>query len=186
MYSAHAKHRATTAIAGLLIAGSGLLATATASFADAQPGTGASTGTASVPAAGTNAVGTVAVPAAGTNAAGTVAAPAAGTNAAPTTVTPAQAAAGTHATGATMTPTLAGAEPHGQVTSHLPLSIREHATSNFRPLGSLPSGAVVSIRCKVVGQNVDGNRLWYRLGNGRLGYVSARYVDNLSPVAYCA
>lgn len=196
MYSAHAKHRVTTAIAGLVIAGSGLLATATVSVADAQPGTGTSTGTVAVPAAGTNAAGSVAVPGGGTNAAGSVAVPAAGTAVAPSHVVPGTNAAGsaavpshvvpgTIATGATMTPALIAAEPRGRVTSRLTLSVRELSTSNSRLLGSLSSGSVASLRCKVVGQNVEGNKLWYRLAS-RPGYVSARYVDNLSPVAYCA
>lgn len=183
MYSAHAKHRVTTAIAGLVIAGSGLLATATVSVADAQPGTGTSTGTVAVPAAGTNAAGSVAVPAAGTAVAPSHVVP--GTNAAGSAAVPSHVVPGTIATGATMTPALIAAEPRGRVTSRLTLSVRELSTSNSRLLGSLSSGSVASLRCKVVGQNVEGNKLWYRLAS-RSGYVSARYVDNLSPVAYCA
>lgn len=38
---------------------------------------------------------------------------------------------------------------------------------------------------KVVGQNVDGNNLWCLLGNGRPGYVAARYVQNLGAVPSC-
>jgi hypothetical protein len=53
MYSAHAKHRVTTALAGLLIAGSGLLAATSASAADPQPGTRPATTAAPAPAKGT-------------------------------------------------------------------------------------------------------------------------------------
>ncbi|MFE3828436.1 SH3 domain-containing protein [Streptomyces sp. NPDC059092] len=77
------------------------------------------------------------------------------------------------------------AEPKGRVVSRLPLSIRERPTSNSGYLGSVQPGAVIALSCKVVGQNVDGNDLWYHLGNGRPGYVAARYVENLSPVPYC-
>ena len=142
MYSAHAKPRVTAAIAGLLIAGSGLLVTITASAADAQPGAAPGYGTSSAPAAG-------------------------GTTA--PTNPPGQAA-----------------EPTGRVVSQLPLSIREQPTTASAFLGSRTSGAVIHLHCKVVGQNVDGNTLWYELGDGRPGYVAARYVQNLSPVPYCS
>jgi hypothetical protein len=148
MYSAHAKHRVTTAIAGLLIAGSGLLAAATSSAADSQPAAGTGSGTST------------------TSASAPAAAP--GTTASPAKL-PAQAAA----------------EPRGRVISRLPLSIRERATSDSRYLGAFPSGAVISLHCKVVGQKVEGNNLWYQLGNGHPGYVAARYVQNLSAVPYC-
>ncbi|WP_329454689.1 SH3 domain-containing protein [Streptomyces sp. NBC_01497] len=76
-------------------------------------------------------------------------------------------------------------EPRGRVVSRLTLSIRERATTNSRYLGGLAPGSIVYLSCKVHGQNVDGNDLWYKLGNGRPGYVAARYVQNLSPVSYC-
>ncbi|MFE4060872.1 SH3 domain-containing protein [Streptomyces sp. NPDC059096] len=77
------------------------------------------------------------------------------------------------------------AEPKGRVVSRLTLSIRERPTTNSGYLGGLRPGTVVALSCKVVGQNVDGNDLWYLLGGGRPGYVAARYVENLSPVPYC-
>ncbi|MEW2544562.1 SH3 domain-containing protein [Streptomyces sp. NPDC047002] len=82
-------------------------------------------------------------------------------------------------------PQAPAAQPRGKVVARLPLSVRERPTTNSRYLGSLQPGAVVSLRCKVRSQNVDGNNLWYRLGGGRSGYVAARYVQNLSPVPYC-
>jgi hypothetical protein len=139
MYSAHARYRVTTGIAGLLIAGSGLLA-ATSAYAAAQP--------------------RPAVPA----------------DSAASAAAPASAGQQTQAT----------AEPRGRVVSRLPLTIREKATSASRSLGTFQPGTVIWLHCKVVGQNVDGNKLWYRLGNGRPGYVAARYVQNLSAVPYCA
>ncbi|AXG82147.1 SH3 domain-containing protein [Streptomyces paludis] len=75
--------------------------------------------------------------------------------------------------------------PKGKVVSRLPLHIREHATSDSRSLGTLQPGAIVPLRCKVHGQNVDGNDLWYRLGDGWSGYVAARYVQNQAPVSFC-
>lgn len=76
-------------------------------------------------------------------------------------------------------------EPKGRVVSRTSLLIRQKPTTQSKQLGSFPSGAVIALHCKKVGQNVDGNKLWYLLGNGKPGWVSARYVQNLSPVAYC-
>lgn len=89
-------------------------------------------------------------------------------------------------TGDAMSPQAAAkAEPKGKVVSRLPLSIRQKPTTASGYLGGVPSGAVIALSCKVNGQNVDGNKLWYLLGNGRPGYVAARYVKNLSPVPWC-
>ncbi|WP_329395126.1 hypothetical protein [Streptomyces melanogenes] len=41
------------------------------------------------------------------------------------------------------------------------------------------------LQCKKNSQNVDGNRIWYKLGAGKPGWVAARYVQNLAPVPYC-
>lgn len=75
--------------------------------------------------------------------------------------------------------------PKGKVVSRLPLSIRERPTSASRFLGSYQPGTVITLSCKVHGQNVEGNDLWYLLGGSKPGWVAARYVQNLSPVAYC-
>ncbi|WP_051951791.1 SH3 domain-containing protein [Actinacidiphila yeochonensis] len=71
------------------------------------------------------------------------------------------------------------------MVSRLPLTVREYASSDSRALGTLQPGAVVALTCKVVGEKVDGNDRWYRLGAGKKGYVAARYVDNLSAVPWC-
>ncbi|MFJ1747545.1 SH3 domain-containing protein [Streptomyces sp. NPDC088116] len=75
--------------------------------------------------------------------------------------------------------------PKGKVVSRIALHIRERPTSDSPSPGLLPPGTIVALRCKVVGQDVGGNDLWYRLGGGRTGYVAARFVENLSPVSYC-
>ncbi|MCQ4040781.1 SH3 domain-containing protein [Streptantibioticus rubrisoli] len=77
------------------------------------------------------------------------------------------------------------AEPTGKVVSRVNLSIREQPTTNSKFLGSLRPATVIALHCKKVGQNVDGNNLWYLLGGGKPGYVSARYVKNLAAVPYC-
>ncbi|MFJ9030641.1 hypothetical protein ACIRQP_19365 [Streptomyces sp. NPDC102274] len=76
-------------------------------------------------------------------------------------------------------------EPRGKVVSRITLSIREEPTSRSAYLGGLRPGTVIPLFCKVRGENVDGNNLWYLLGDARPGYVAARYVENQSPVPYC-
>ncbi|MFE4537098.1 SH3 domain-containing protein [Streptomyces scopuliridis] len=76
-------------------------------------------------------------------------------------------------------------EPKGKVVSRITLSIREEPTSRSAYLGGLRPGTVIPLFCKVRGENVDGNDLWYLLGDARPGYVAARYVENQSPVPYC-
>ncbi|WP_269856893.1 SH3 domain-containing protein [Streptomyces sp. RPT161] len=77
------------------------------------------------------------------------------------------------------------AEPTGKVVSRINLSIREQPTTSSKSLGSVRPGTVIALHCKKDGQNVDGNHLWYMLGDGKRGYVSARYVKNLAVVPYC-
>jgi hypothetical protein len=75
--------------------------------------------------------------------------------------------------------------PRGKVVSRVTLNIRAEPTTRSGYLGGIEPGTVISLYCKVKGQDVDGNGLWYLLGGGRPGYVAARYVKNLSPVPYC-
>ncbi|MGA5130004.1 SH3 domain-containing protein [Streptomyces olivoreticuli] len=81
-------------------------------------------------------------------------------------------------------PAATPAAPKGKVVSRLPLSIREQPKSASTFLGALKPGSVVELSCKKHGQKVDGNDLWYLLAV-KPGYVSARYVENLSPVPLC-
>jgi len=73
---------------------------------------------------------------------------------------------------------------NGKVVSRIGQNVREKPTTYSKILGSYKSGATVKIACKVNGQVVDGNKIWYRLAN-RTGWMSARYVKNAAPVAYC-
>lgn len=54
---------------------------------------------------------------------------------------------------------------------------RTGPTSVSPSVGTLSRGTTVNINCKLQGQNVRGNDLWYHLDNGR--WVSAYYVDNI-------
>ncbi|MCZ4125164.1 SH3 domain-containing protein [Streptomyces sp. H39-S7] len=77
------------------------------------------------------------------------------------------------------------AEPRGKVVASGGLWVRQDPNTTSKRLNLLAQGAVVALQCKKAGQNVDGNKLWYRLGAGKPGWVAARYVQNLSAVPYC-
>ncbi|MER5185490.1 SH3 domain-containing protein [Streptomyces sp. NPDC002896] len=70
------------------------------------------------------------------------------------------------------------------VTRYLPLNVRSGPGTGHRVIGSVRSGSTVRIQCKKNGSNVRGNHRWYKLAV-RKGYVSARYVRNLSAVPWC-
>ncbi|MGW7519878.1 SH3 domain-containing protein [Streptomyces sp. NPDC054796] len=99
-------------------------------------------------------------------------------------VAPASASAARGSTSAKEAGTVS-ALPRGKVVSRITLNIREQPTTHAAYLGGLAPGTVVALYCKVRGQNVDGNNLWYVLGGPKPGYVAARYVKNLSHVDYC-
>ena len=71
----------------------------------------------------------------------------------------------------------------GRVTAAM-LIPREAPTTRANSHGGLSRGTTVKITCKLKGQKVRGNRLWYNLPQGL--WVSARYVSNVGPApAYC-
>ncbi|WP_329121959.1 hypothetical protein [Streptomyces sp. NBC_01465] len=77
-----------------------------------------------------------------------------------------------------------GTRAQGRVTSRTELHVRKSATTASASVKELRPGSVISLYCKKNGQSVGGNPIWYMLGDGS-GWVSARYVDNLSIVPYC-
>ena len=71
----------------------------------------------------------------------------------------------------------------GRVTTAT-LVQREAPTSRANAHGALSKGARVTVICKLHGQRVHGNDLWYNLPLGL--WVSARYVANVgAPPPYC-
>ncbi|MFD9601513.1 SH3 domain-containing protein [Streptomyces sp. NPDC056708] len=70
------------------------------------------------------------------------------------------------------------------VTRHMPLMIRSGPGTGYRVIGSLRPASTVHIPCKKYGRNVRGNHRWYKLSHSK-GYVSARYVRNVSAVPWC-
>ncbi|MFD2078202.1 SH3 domain-containing protein [Actinopolymorpha cephalotaxi] len=64
------------------------------------------------------------------------------------------------------------------------LNVRRGPTTAAVIVGGLQENQVVTLLCKQVGQNVDGNSLWYKLGFRQ--WVTARYVANVGPAPrYC-
>jgi uncharacterized protein YraI len=66
----------------------------------------------------------------------------------------------------------------GKVIARTGLNVRSGPSTHYRVVGSLHNGQVVGIKCKVNGQNIDGNPRWYKLYY-RTGWVAARYVENI-------
>ncbi|MET9359581.1 SH3 domain-containing protein [Streptomyces sp. NPDC006632] len=79
----------------------------------------------------------------------------------------------------------AAAEPKGKIVANGGLWVHQEANTTSKRLTLLPNGTVTALQCKKTGQNVDGNKLWYRLGAGKSGWIAARYVQNLAAVPYC-
>lgn len=80
------------------------------------------------------------------------------------------------------------ARPYGTVISPSGIFERQLPTTASPVLGSLPYRAQVGLRCKVKGQNIDGNNLWYQLRErvqGKDAWVAARYVENTGVVDFC-
>ena len=64
------------------------------------------------------------------------------------------------------------------------LGIRSGPGTGYAEKGKAPTGAVVALQCKVNGQKVDGNAIWYKLADGT-GWIAARYAQNLNKVPFC-
>ncbi|WP_159047838.1 SH3 domain-containing protein [Streptomyces sp. WM6378] len=77
------------------------------------------------------------------------------------------------------------AQPMSKVVANGGVWIHQEANTTSKRLGLLPMGMATAPKCKKIGQSVGGNRIWYKLGAGKEGWVSARYVQNLSRVPYC-
>ncbi|MGW2815839.1 SH3 domain-containing protein [Streptomyces sp. NPDC001415] len=77
------------------------------------------------------------------------------------------------------------AQPKGKVVANGGLWVHQETNTASKRLTLLPQGTITALECKKTGQNVDGNKLWYKLGADKPGWVSARYVQNLNAVPYC-
>ncbi|MFJ3636823.1 SH3 domain-containing protein [Streptomyces sp. NPDC090112] len=64
------------------------------------------------------------------------------------------------------------------------LGIRSGPGTRYAKTGKAASGSVVALQCKVNGEKVDGNAIWYKLADGS-GWIAARYAQNLNKVPFC-
>ncbi|MFF4370470.1 SH3 domain-containing protein [Streptomyces sp. NPDC001594] len=75
--------------------------------------------------------------------------------------------------------------PKARVVSGEGLGIRSGPGTGYGRTGKLAANTVVALQCKVNGEQVDDNAIWYKLADGR-GWIAARYALNLNKVPYCS
>ncbi|MER6672413.1 SH3 domain-containing protein [Streptomyces sp. NPDC000983] len=59
------------------------------------------------------------------------------------------------------------------------LLLRSAPNRGSQVIRTVRRGQIVQIYCKTVGQNIQGNPLWYLLPDGTWAWGSARYIDNI-------
>lgn len=72
----------------------------------------------------------------------------------------------------------------GKVITKNAQSVHAGPTTKAKRVGSRHGGGRVSLKCKLRGETVDGNDIWYLLAD-REGWMAARYVKNHHPVPWC-
>ncbi|HZG06743.1 MAG TPA: SH3 domain-containing protein [Streptomyces sp.] len=75
----------------------------------------------------------------------------------------------------------------GRVLARNGLNVRAYPNTRSRVIRTLPYRSIIHIECKVRGQRVGGNPLWYKLDRHHHrhdGWVSARYVANIGPAPH--
>jgi hypothetical protein len=70
----------------------------------------------------------------------------------------------------------------GRVVARHSVVIRSGPSTRYRAVGHLNGGRIVQIVCKVRGQRVRGNAIWYKLDTRQREWVSASYVKNMGRV----
>ncbi|WP_407565557.1 SH3 domain-containing protein [Streptomyces sp. 184] len=72
----------------------------------------------------------------------------------------------------------------GVVIAKPGILIRSQPTTASHEKGFIPRGEIVWIDCKVDGQDVWGNAIWYKISSHN-GFIAARYVKNVDHIPYC-
>lgn len=72
----------------------------------------------------------------------------------------------------------------GVVIAKPGILIRSQPTTASHEKGFIPRGEIVWIDCKVDGQDVWGNAIWYKIKSHN-GFIAARYVKNVDHIPYC-
>ncbi|MEU1630183.1 SH3 domain-containing protein [Streptomyces sp. NPDC020096] len=79
-------------------------------------------------------------------------------------------------------PTMLAPTVKGRVVARHGVVVRSGPSTRYRVVGHLASGRIVNIICKVRGQQVRGNSIWYKLDTRPREWVSASYVKNLGKI----
>ncbi len=69
----------------------------------------------------------------------------------------------------------------GRVIANGGLFVRARPNTHSRIVGWHARGSIVTIKCKVNGENIGGNPRWYLLNDGTYGWSAARYIRNIGP-----
>ncbi len=77
-----------------------------------------------------------------------------------------------------------GSAAVGQNTEAIALNLRAGPTTQDKVVGALAANGRVDLICKVRGETIRGNNLWYQTSDRK--WVTARYVDNVGNApSYC-
>ncbi|MFG3118592.1 hypothetical protein ACGF4C_30005 [Streptomyces sp. NPDC048197] len=68
------------------------------------------------------------------------------------------------------------ARPTGRVVAKEGLVVRTGPSNRYRAVGAKRYGTVVGIACRVNGQRVKGNPVWYRLSDASYAWSSERGI----------
>ncbi|MEU9483684.1 hypothetical protein AB0D83_08445 [Streptomyces decoyicus] len=66
----------------------------------------------------------------------------------------------------------------GRVVAEEGLVLRVGPSTHYRAIGSEEYGTVVGIVCRVNGENIEGNPVWYKLGDASYAWSSTRDIVN--------
>ncbi|MFC9237110.1 hypothetical protein ACFTZK_11720 [Streptomyces decoyicus] len=66
----------------------------------------------------------------------------------------------------------------GRVVAEEGLVLRAGPSTHYRAIGSEEYGTVVGIVCRVNGENIEGNPVWYKLGDASYAWSSTRDIVN--------
>ncbi|MFG2831166.1 hypothetical protein ACGFWI_27435 [Streptomyces sp. NPDC048434] len=66
----------------------------------------------------------------------------------------------------------------GHVVAEEGLVLRIGPNTQYRVVGSKEYGTVVGIVCRLKGENIEGNPVWYKLGDASYAWSSARDIVN--------
>ncbi|MEU4847794.1 SH3 domain-containing protein [Streptomyces gilvosporeus] len=76
-------------------------------------------------------------------------------------------------------------EPYGVITASGGLNLRQDPSTDAMIQGHFRHQARVGLKCKVRGQSIGGNSIWYLIRDREDTWVSAKHVNNSGNVKFC-